>query len=154
MQFFEDHHEYDNRISWSPLELARYLCEKKDTLDPEWKADTEKLFEFVLTHLATTRPSGAVLAVEQDNDKRPWSGVASKLGGVAAVFYAAGGGEQYKEMAYRALNWVSYCIADDGCPNDMAMAGRTKRGGWQEDAHTDVVHNYVDAMVAVPEWAK
>jgi hypothetical protein len=28
------------------------------------------------------------------------------------------------------------------------------RGGWQEDAHTDKLHNFVDAMTAFPEWAK
>jgi hypothetical protein len=26
-------------------------------------------------------------------------------------------------------------------------------GGWQEDAHTDVIHNFVDAIVAYPDWA-
>jgi hypothetical protein len=28
----------------------------------------------------------------------------------------------------------------------------SKPGGWQEDAHTDVVHNYVDALSAFPQW--
>ena len=27
-------------------------------------------------------------------------------------------------------------------------------GGWQEDAHTDVVHNFVDAMDAYPAWGR
>ena len=25
-------------------------------------------------------------------------------------------------------------------------------GGWQEDAHTDVIHNVVDALRAFPDW--
>jgi hypothetical protein len=25
-------------------------------------------------------------------------------------------------------------------------------GGWQEDAHMDVIHNYVDALRAFPHW--
>jgi hypothetical protein len=152
VQFFEDHSEDDNRTSWSPMEMARYLIEKKEALDPDWRADTEKLINFMLNNLSTSYPGGVLLPVEQDNDTRQWSGAASKLGGVAAMFYAAGGGEKYKDMAYRNLNWITYAIDNDGCPNDMALPGRNKRGGWQEDSHTDVIHNFIDAMNAVPEW--
>jgi hypothetical protein len=31
---------------------------------------------------------------------------------------------------------------------------RSGRGGWQEDAHTDKIHNFVDAISAFPEWAR
>jgi hypothetical protein len=27
-------------------------------------------------------------------------------------------------------------------------------GGWQEDAHTDVIHNFMDAIEAFPEWGE
>ena len=27
-----------------------------------------------------------------------------------------------------------------------------REGGWQEDCHTDVIHNFMDALKAVPEW--
>ena len=30
--------------------------------------------------------------------------------------------------------------------------GINLRGGWQEDCHTDVIHNFMDALQAVPEW--
>jgi hypothetical protein len=30
------------------------------------------------------------------------------------MFYAAGGGEQYKDIAYRNLTWMTCHIADDG----------------------------------------
>jgi hypothetical protein len=152
MQFFEDHHEEDNRTSWAPQEMARYLIEKKEALDPDWRALAEKLITFTIENLSTSYIGGVVLPVEQDYDRRQWSGAASKLGGIAAMFYAAGGGEKYKDMAYRNLNWITYAIDEDGCPNDMPLPGRDKRGGWQEDCHTDVVHNFIDAMNAVPEW--
>ena len=42
---------------------------------------------------------------------------------------------------------------DDGCPSEAVWKGK-RRGGWQEDAHTDKLHNFVDAMNAFPEWAK
>ena len=91
---------------------------------------------------------------EQDDDKAPWGGACSKLGGVAALFYAAGGGEQYKEIAFRNLTWMIYFIDNDGGPAQQAEASNAVRGGWQEDCHTDVVHNFVDAMTAVPEWVQ
>jgi hypothetical protein len=154
VHFFEDYDLENNRNSWAPLETARYLIERKEKLDPDWKADAEKLIQFALKNFSTTRPGGVVLMGEQDDDKDPWGGGCSKLGGVAAMFYAAGGGEQYKEMAYRNLTWMTYFIDNDGCPCQKADNGRLRRGGWQEDCHTDVIHNFVDAIVAVPEWGR
>jgi hypothetical protein len=50
------------------------------------------------------------------------------------------------------LNYCLYAVNDDGCPGDQAT--KSGRGGWQEDAHTDKLHNLLDAMTAFPEWAK
>lgn len=36
----------------------------------------------------------------------------------------------------------------DGCPASLHR-GPGERGGWQEDAHTDVVHSVIDALVAL-----
>jgi hypothetical protein len=153
VNFFEDYDLENNRNSWGALETARYLIEKKDALDPDWKADAEKLIRFALEHFSSTRPGGVTLMGEQDDDKDPWGGACAKLGGVAAMFYAAGGGEAYKDMAYRNLNWMLYHIDNDGCPAQKASGEKIRRGGWQEDCHTDVLHNFVDALNAVPEWA-
>lgn len=35
VQFFEDHEKLDNRNAWAPLNLARYLLEEKEELDPQ-----------------------------------------------------------------------------------------------------------------------
>jgi hypothetical protein len=64
---------------------------------------------------------------EQDNDHKPWfentirgltnrGGACSKLGGVSAMFYAAGAPEWYADMAIQNLNWVTYFI-DNGMDN-------------------------------------
>ena len=145
IQFFEDMTEEDNRNSWAPLEMARYLIEKKEALDPDWKLDAEKCIDFAIRNFGDPRPGGVMLMGEQDSDRRAWGGACSKLGGVAAMFYAAGGGEKYKEMAYRNLTWVTYFIREDGVPCDQTGEPRVREGGWQEDCHTDVVHNFVDA---------
>ncbi|MDR3711403.1 MAG: hypothetical protein P4L51_01205 [Puia sp.] len=150
VMFFEDKDKYTNRNSWAPMEMARYLIEKKDTLDPHWKAMAERCIQFAVSHFTLRAPGGATLMVEQDDDFDPWGGVCSKLGGVAALFYAAGGGTQYREIALRNLNWMTYFVDNDGCPSAMYAPGRGNRGGWQEDCHTDKIHNFVDALVAVP----
>jgi hypothetical protein len=153
VHFFEDYDMDNNRNSWAPLEMARYLIEKKEALDPDWKADAERLIQFAIRHFSANQSGGVITMGEQDYDKKPWGGACSKIGGVAALFYAAGGGEQYREMAFRNLNWMIYFIDNDGAPAQRADASNTTRGGWQEDCHTDVVHNFADAMTAVPEWA-
>lgn len=152
IQFFEDMTEEDNRNSWAPLEMARYLIEQKEKLDPDWKNMAEKCIGFAMDHFSIKMPGGVTLMGEQDSDLRPWGGACSKLGGVAALFYAAGGRERYREIALRNLNWVTYFIDSDGGPAAMCDMKEWRKGSWQEDCHTDVVHNFIDAMQAVPEF--
>jgi len=154
IQFFEDFTVEDNRNSWSPLETARYLIEKRDTLDADWYDDAKRLIDFSLKYFSSTGKGGVTLMTEQDCDLRPWGGACSKLGAVAAMFYAAGGPKYFRDMAYRNLNWVTYSIDNDGCPTDLTNSLHPKRGGWQEDCSTDVIHNFIDAMEAVPEWGR
>jgi hypothetical protein len=152
IQFFEDMTEEDNRNSWAPLEMARYLIEQKEKLDPDWKHMAEKCIGFAMDHFAIKMPGAVTLMGEQDSDLRPWGGACSKLGGVAALFYAAGGGVRYREIALRNLNWVTYFIDSDGGPAAMCDQKEYRKGSWQEDCHTDLVHNFIDAMNAVPEF--
>ncbi len=152
IQFFEDMTEEDNRNSWAPLEMARYLIEEKEKLDPNWKNMAQKCIDFAMKYYSISQSGGVTLMGEQDSDLRPWGGACSKLGGVAALFYAAGGGEKYREIALRNLNWVTYFIDSDGGPAAMCDPKEWKKGSWQEDCHTDVVHNYMDALNAIPEF--
>ncbi|MBI3839903.1 MAG: hypothetical protein HY288_18420 [Planctomycetia bacterium] len=149
--FFEDHSEPDNRTAWAPLNLARYLLEDQEKLDPNWQADAQALIEFVNRRFITVR-LGVPVCGEQEHDRDPWGGILSTYGAVLAMYCAATGDQQYKGMAYQALNFALYATDDDGCPTDSSLG--KDRGGWQEDAHTDKVHNYLDAMTAFPEWAK
>ena len=151
-QFHEDYQLPRNRNAWSPLNLARYLLEKKSKIDPDWRKHVKVLIEFVEKNFTAIR-DGVIVCGEQDEDKYPWGGVLSNYGGVMAMYAAAIGSEDYKKIAYEALNYCLYAIDNDGCPGHMVgINGR--RGGWQEDAHTDVIHNYMDAIHAFPEWAQ
>lgn len=151
VQFFEDHAEPDNRNAWSPLNLARYLLEKRESLDPAWQEDAKALIEFSIRNFTSIR-SGVPVCGEQTYDKMPWGGVLSTYGAVLAMYSAATRTEEYKALAYQALNYALYAINDDGCPRENSL--QPGRGGWQEDAHTDKIHNFMDAIAAYPEWAR
>jgi len=150
VNFFEDHDEPTNRIAWSPLNLARYLIEQREKLDPDWEKDARTLIEFVnrtFVHVV----HGVASCGEQDFDQHPWGGIATTYGAVLAMFARATGSPEFKLLAHQTLNWALYGINDDGCPYDGVWKGGG-RGGWQEDAHTDKLHNYLDALAAFPEW--
>ena len=151
VQFFEDYDKPDNRNAWSPLNLARYLIEKREALEPDWKVDAKALIDFTALNFTSVR-DGVPVSGEQTYDKKPWGGALSTYGAVLAMYSAATGSIEYKALARQALNYSLYAINDDGCPSDGAW--RAGRGGWQEDAHTDRIHNFVDALTAFPEWAR
>ncbi len=148
-QFFEDHETPTNRTAWAPLNLARYLLEQRELLDPEWRADAGTLLDFVRATF-THAESGVTVCHEQDEDKEAWGGVNSTYGAVLALFARALGSSTLADEARQALNFTLYAIDDEGRPRDLCK--RETPGGWQEDAHTDVIHNYVDALRAFPEW--
>ncbi len=134
VEFFEDHHSQKNRTAWAPLALARYLVERKDALDPAWTAHAKLFIEFVGTTF-TSIHEGVALCGEQDENRDPWGSVNTTCGAVLAPYSTA-----------------NYAVDDDGCPRDSVLKG--KRRGWQEDAHTDKIHNIIDATMAFPQWAK
>ena len=152
VQFFEDYAMTTNRNSWAALNLARYLCEKKETLDRDWQKDARTLIDFVNRRFTSVK-SGVLVCGEQDDDINPWGGAVSTYGAVLAVYCQATGSREFKGTAWQVMNYALYSIDDDGCPSEAVWKGK-RRGGWQEDAHTDKLHNFVDAMNAFPEWAK
>jgi len=151
VQFFEDYDRPDNQNSWSAMSLARYLLEQKAQLDPEWKEDAHALIEFTIRNF-TSIISGIPVCGEQTYDKKPWGGALSTYGAVLAMYTKATGSDEYKGLAYQALNYALYATNEDGCPRENSLGAG--RGGWQEDAHTDKIHNFMDAIAAFPEWAR
>jgi hypothetical protein len=150
-QFFEDHETPTNRTAWSPLNLARYLLEKRDWLDSDWREDAGTLIEFVrknFTHVEL----GVNVCHEQDEDKEAWGGINATYGAVVALFADAVGSEALAGEARQALNFTLYAIDEQGRPRDLNKSAAP--GGWQEDSHTDVIHNYADALRAYPAWGE
>jgi hypothetical protein len=150
-QFFEDHDTPTNRTAWAPLNLARYLLEKRERLSPNWSIACSSLIEFVratFTHLEF----GITVCHEQDEDKQAWGGINSSYGAVLALYAKATGAAALADEARAALDFTLYSIDEQGRPRDLFKSPAP--GGWQEDAHTDVIHNYVDAIGAFPEWSE
>jgi hypothetical protein len=150
-QFFEDHDEANDRTAWAPLNLARYLLEKRQAVDPAWQPHAHALIEFVNRNF-TGINFGVPICGEQDHDKDPWGGILSTYGAVLAMYTAATGSNEYKSLAIQALNFGTYALNIDGCPCEKAGSSPC-RGGWQEDAHTDKIHNFIDALEAVKAWS-
>ncbi len=148
-QFFEDHDTPTNRTAWAPLNLARYLLERRQLLDPEWREDSYALIEFVRKNF-THSEFGITVCHEQDEDHQAWGGVVATYGAVLALYAKAVGSPNLADEARQALEFTLYSIDAQGRPRDIFKNPAV--GGWQEDAHTDVIHNYVDALRAFPEW--
>ena len=150
-QFFEDHDTPTNRTAWAPLNLARYLLEKRQALDPDWHSACAALIDFV-RRTFTHEEFGITVCHEQDEDKQAWGGINSTYGAVLALYAKAIGSSTLAGESREALNFTLYSIDELGRPRDLHK--NPAPGGWQEDAHTDVIHNYADALHAFPEWGE
>jgi hypothetical protein len=127
------------------------LIEKKDALDPDWEQDARTLIDFVGRNFLSVR-FGVAVSGEQDEDRDPWGGINSTYGAVLALYSAATNSPIYRRVAEQALTFTLYAVQDNGSPRDSVL--NTQSGGWQEDAHTDKVHNIVDALEAFPAWGQ
>ena len=150
-QFFEDHETPTNRSAWAPLNLARYLLECGKSLDADWRADATSLIDFVRAQF-THREFGVTVCHEQDEDPDAWGGVNATYGAVLALYAKLTDSDALAREARQALNFTLYSIDAHGRPRDLTR--HSAPGGWQEDAHTDVIHNYVDALRIFPSWGE
>ena len=148
-QFFEDHDTPTNRTAWAPLNLARYLLEKKHLVHRGWRKDCDALIGFVRRTFTHTE-FGVTVCHEQDEDKQAWGGVVSTYGAVLAMYADAIGSAALAREARACLSFALYAVDEHGRPRDIFL--KPAPGGWQEDAHTDVIHNVVDALRTNPEW--
>jgi len=95
---------------------------------------------------------GITVCHEQDEDAQAWGGINSTYGAVLALYANAIESAALASEARQALDFTIYSIDEGGRPRDLFK--NPVPGGWQEDAHTDVIHNYVDALRVFPEWGE
>ena len=152
-QFFEDHETPTNRTAWAPLNLARYLLEKEEQLDPDWLAHSGALIEFVRSTFIHEE-IGVAVCHEQDEDKEAWGGVNSTYGAVLALYAKAVGSPALAEEARQALDFTLYSIDDQGRPRDLFKKPRAGRlaGRCAHGCHSQLCgcHARVPAMGRCP----
>jgi len=149
-QFAKDHDCPHNRTTWVPLNLARYLLERRDRLDSTWRVDTRRRLRFV-RRTFTQGGWGVQFCHARDADHERWGGINSTYSTVLALFAKATGSPRSAAQARAALTYMRSVIDDQCRPGDQLK--RASPGGGQEYARTDVLLNYMGAMVAFPAWA-
>lgn len=99
-QFFEDDDEANDRTAWAPLNLARYLLEKKEVMDSAWQQHARELIEFVNRNF-TSINHGVNICGKQDHDRDPLGGIWPTFDAVLVMYTQATGPNEYKGLAIK-----------------------------------------------------
>jgi hypothetical protein len=127
-------------------------------LDPDWKTDIPALIKWTednfINRTAPGEPStmwGANIVGEQDSFNYKMDYQTARYAAECARWYAESGDENYKEKAYRSLNWVTYCNDSRG----MAFESPVSKGilSWWSDCYGECPRMFYHAFAGVPEWA-
>ena len=128
------------------------------SFDPEYKTDIPKLVRWTEENFVLrsdkNEPSvqwGANIVGEQDGFLPKMDYQTARYGAECARWYAISGDSSYKEKAYRALNWVTYCSDSNG----LAFESPLSKGvtSWWSDCYGEGPRMFYHALAAVPEWA-
>jgi hypothetical protein len=127
-------------------------------LDPAWEKDIPMLIKWTednfIFRSAPGEPStmwGANIVGEQDTFLVKMDYQTARYAAECARWYAVSGDESYKEKAYRALNWVTYCNDSTG----MAFESPVSKGilSWWSDCYGECPRMFYQAFAGIPEWA-
>jgi hypothetical protein len=127
-------------------------------LNPDWKSDIPKLIkwteDYFIFRSAPGEPStmwGANIVGEQDSFMYKMDYQTARYAAECAWWYAFSADEAYREKAFRALNWVTYCNNAEG----MAFESPVSKGisTWWSDCYGECPRMFYHAFAAIPEWA-
>lgn len=126
--------------------------------DPHWKTDlpsmiawTEKYFVHRTVPGEPATQWGANIVGEQDGFLPKMDYQTARYAAQCARWYAVSGDPAYKEKAYRALNWVTYCSNKDGVGFESPVSKNVH--SWWSDEYGECPRMFYPALAAVPEWA-
>jgi hypothetical protein len=139
-----------NRDQYTPGEVARYLMRHPE-VDPSWKTHVPALLQWIKSSLGDTDPKwlGATGIREQNVCLELAGSHTSRYASLNALWYAAGGGEAYREEALRSFALASYLARDDG----VVPFSICDDSVWFSDGYFDYVPHFIDGMAALPEMA-
>ncbi len=152
-----DVNSFTYKSNMSASNEVLYLLDHPD-FDPDYKSDIPKLIQWTETnfvqHSAPGEPSrqwGANIVGEQDGFLPKMDYQTARYGAECAGWYAISGDTSYREKAYRALNWVTYCSDSGG----MAFESPLSHGvtSWWSDCYGEGPRMFYQAFAAIPEWA-
>jgi hypothetical protein len=127
-------------------------------LDPDWQSNIPRLIKWTEDNFVfRSRPGepsimwGANIVGEQDTFLVKMDYQTARYAASCARWYAISGDESYKEKAYRALNWVTYCNDSTG----LAFESPVSKGisSWWSDCYGECPRMFYQAFAGVPEWA-
>ncbi|WP_304509780.1 hypothetical protein [Anaerotignum sp.] len=165
---------YKSNLSASNFKLGIFDYPE---LDPNWKTNMPKLIKWTednFVHKSAImnaedygigltleeangiplEPStiwGANIVGEQDIYFPKMDYMTARYAAECARWYAVSGDESYKEKAFRALNFVTYCNDDSG----MAFESPFSNGvsPWWGDCYGEAPRMFYQAFAGIPEWA-
>lgn len=127
-------------------------------LDPLWKTDQPMLIKWTednfVFRCAPGEPAtqwGANIVGEQDDFMHKMDYQTARYAARCARWFAVSGDESYKEKAYRALNWVTYCMDSVGKVFESPVSNGVLT--WWSDGYGEGPRMFYQVFAAVPEWA-
>jgi hypothetical protein len=150
-RYFEDQPTPQSRSNvnqYNPGQLARYLLEHQEK-DASWLAHVNTIVAWIEANFA--QPAYGANAI---GEQAYWNYVmeshTSRYGAVNALLAEATGNATAKNKAFRAMNWASYLMQNDG----TTMVGPSQPAMWFTDSIGDFIRHFMIAMATNPaEWA-
>jgi hypothetical protein len=146
---------YKSNLSASNMTLCLFDFPE---LDPEWEKDipaliawTEKYFIFRSDPGEPSVMWGANIVGEQDTFKVKMDYQTARYGAECARWYSVSGDETYRDKAFRALSWVTYCNDSTG----LAFESPVSKGitSWWSDCYGECPRMFYQAFAGMPELA-
>ena len=169
-----DSHTYKSNLSASNFKLGIYDYPE---LDPNWKTNIPKLIEwtednFIYTSaMMNAKDYGIGLTLEEANGiplepSTIWGAnvvgeqemfypkmdyQTARYAAECARWYAVSGDESYKEKAFRALNFVTYCNDDSGMAFESPFSNEVYT--WWGDSYGECPRMVYQVFAGIPDWA-
>ncbi len=145
------------RSNLSSSNAALYMLDHPE-FNPHWMNDVPGLIKwtehYFVTRCAPGEPAtqwGANLVGEQDGFLVKMDYQTARYAAQCARWYAVSGDPAYKEKAYRALNWVTYCNNAEGQAVESPVSKDVSN--WWSDCYGECPRMFYHAFAGVPEWA-
>ncbi len=146
-----------NLSNMSASNAALYISDYPE-FDPGWKTTLPGLIKWTednfVAKSAPGEPSsmwGANIVSEQVAFMPKMDYQTARYAAQCARWYAISGDTAFKEKAYRALNWVTYCNDTDGKAYESPVSKGVS--SWWSDCYGEGPRMVYHVLSSIPEWA-